>query len=282
MPFSAARNLLRLSRADQKFVGSTDLYRVLEAAVANLDVVVWDFDGVLNRNIVDGRFNWADNFEADIGRPFEPLQRTIFDGPIKDVIVGRVDLLELIKRWADDVGYEGPAQGVLDYWFDKDDLVDPESLKLLEATEQAGLRNVIATNNEARRANYIEDQMGFGKRIERLFASGRLGVAKPDPKFFEIVSETLAVAPSKLFLIDDSQSNVAAAKALGWKAFHFRPGCYETLAAKLNIDPALRTLETGLIGGAEKREIGIVDYDPTWLETFNEHRPGPDACRSTR
>jgi len=25
-------------------------------------------------------------------------------------------------------------------------------------------------------------------------------------------------------------------------------------------------LETGLIGGVEKREIRIVDYDPTWPE----------------
>lgn len=202
--------------------------------MAKIDIVVWDFDGVLNRNIVEGRFIWADNFESDIGKSFDLFQSRIFDGPIKDVIVGRLDLLELIKECSDEVGYEGSAQGVLDYWFDKDDLIDPESLKLLEAAEQAGLRNVIATNNEARRASYIEEQMGLGRRVERLFASGRLGVAKPDPKFFEIVSNTLAVAPSKLFLIDDSQANVAAAKGLGWQAFHFEPGCHDALAVALD------------------------------------------------
>ena len=30
-------------------------------------------------------------------------------------------------------------------------------------------------------------------------------------------------------------------------------------------------LETGLIGGAEKREIKIVDYDPDWPKQFETH-----------
>lgn len=32
------------------------------------------------------------------------------------------------------------------------------------------------------------------------------------------------------------------------------------------------SLQTGLIGGIEKREIIIVDYDPTWPAKFERHR----------
>jgi GrpB-like predicted nucleotidyltransferase (UPF0157 family) len=32
------------------------------------------------------------------------------------------------------------------------------------------------------------------------------------------------------------------------------------------------SMETGLIGGVEKREIRIVDYDPTWPAKFEMHR----------
>lgn len=32
------------------------------------------------------------------------------------------------------------------------------------------------------------------------------------------------------------------------------------------------SLETGLIGGAEKREIRVVDYDPTWSQYFKAHQ----------
>ena len=205
----------------------------MEAPVADFDIVVWDFDGVLNRNIIDGRFVWSDAFEAEIGKPFDRFQTMIFDGPFKEVIVGRLDLLDLIRRWSNDAGYMGAPEEILDYWFRNDDLVDPKSLELLEAAERVGLRNVIATNNEARRAHYIEHKMGFDARVERLFASGRLGVAKPDPAFVEIVSERLEVAPERLLLVDDSAVNVAAAEALGWQAYHFQPGCYDILASIL-------------------------------------------------
>ncbi len=203
--------------------------------MVGIDVVVWDFDGVLNRNIIDGRFVWADNFETDLGQPFDAFQKAIFDGPFKEVIVGRIDLLDLIRKWADDIGFVGSSEDILTYWFAKDDLVDPMSLTLLQAAKQAGFRNVIATNNEARRAQYIESDMGFAARVESLFASGRLGVAKPDPAFFETVSGTLGVNPGKLFLVDDHQPNIIAARSLGWQAFHFEPGCHEDLAAVLDL-----------------------------------------------
>jgi len=32
-----------------------------------------------------------------------------------------------------------------------------------------------------------------------------------------------------------------------------------------------KLLETGLIGGVEKREVKIVDYDPDWLNKFEKH-----------
>ena len=32
------------------------------------------------------------------------------------------------------------------------------------------------------------------------------------------------------------------------------------------------SLETGLIGGIEKREIKVVDYDPVWVQRFEMHR----------
>ncbi len=203
--------------------------------MTDLDVVVWDFDGVLNKNFVDGRFIWADSFERDIGLPFEPLQKKIFGGPIKEVMTGRLDLLDLIQQWADDVGYQGSAEALLDYWFAKDNLVDPDTLRILEEAKYAGLRQVIATNNEARRSRYIEQQMGFAARINHLFSSGRLGFAKPDPAFFETISTTLNVRPERLLLVDDHQPNITAARSLGWRVFHFQPACYDSLTTALGL-----------------------------------------------
>ena len=65
-----------------------------------------------------------------------------------------------------------------------------------------------------RDVKYITDDMGYGPRIEHMFASGPMGVAKPDRIFFETSSETLQLAPESILLIDDSAKNTQAAQAL--------------------------------------------------------------------
>ena len=75
----------------------------------DVDYVVWDFDGVVNRNIVDGRFIWSDNFEADLGIPLQPFTNFIFSGKFTDVICGRKDLLEHIGDWIAHSGFGGSA-----------------------------------------------------------------------------------------------------------------------------------------------------------------------------
>ncbi|MEL6242022.1 MAG: HAD family hydrolase [Pseudomonadota bacterium] len=54
----------------------------------------------------------------------------------------------------------------------------------MQHLNRSNARHVIGTNNERRRAAYIEDQMSFGSLVEQVFASGRIGHAKPDPEFF--------------------------------------------------------------------------------------------------
>jgi putative hydrolase of the HAD superfamily len=189
--------------------------------MAELKVIAWDFDGVLNRNIVDGRFLWADTFEADLGQSLASFQQHVFGGDFDDVITGRVDLRDRVASWTDSVGFAAGPDAVLDYWFAKDSLPDPAMLGLMRTAAQHGLRQVIATNNEARRARYIEHEMGYGARVERIFASGRIGVRKPDLAYFRHISDYLQVDPACILLIDDVEENVHQAAASGWKSFLF-------------------------------------------------------------
>ena len=48
----------------------------------NIKAIAWDFDGVLNRNIVDGRFVWADTLEDDLGISVAALQKGIFNSTL--------------------------------------------------------------------------------------------------------------------------------------------------------------------------------------------------------
>lgn len=198
-------------------------------------IIAWDFDGVLNRGIVDGRFIWFDSFDTDIGQSSEVFQKHVFAENIKAILTGEEDLKDRVSDWAAAVGYTGGADTVLAYWLAKDAHPDPEMLELMQQLSQRGVRHVIATNNEARRAHYIEHDMGFGQRVEHIFTSGRMGLAKPDPAYFEYVTNTLNVEPADILLVDDSATNIVTAQELGWQAFHFTDQTRNDLKAHLEL-----------------------------------------------
>ncbi len=180
-------------------------------------VVVWDFDGVLNTNIVDGRFVWADQLAEDWGVDRHDLAAHVFaPDNIGRIMRGQLDLRDAVLAWRDAAGHDFGPDAFLRYWFDKDAHPDAETISQLD---RAGLRHVIGTNNERRRAAYIETEMGLGARVEQLFASGRMGCAKPDAAYFAPIE---AWSGAKLHaLIDDTARNIAAAAARGWRVFHF-------------------------------------------------------------
>ncbi|POF28812.1 HAD family hydrolase [Roseibium marinum] len=202
---------------------------------SDIKAIAWDFDGVLNRNIVNGRFVWADNLEADLGIPVEAFQKGIFDAQFAHVISGKRDLKTHVQDWLDQSGHAIDASMLLDYWFAKDDLKDPYTLGLLGQLAERNIAQVIATNNETRRTAYIEEQAGFGKQVSHIFSSGRIGHAKPDAAFFRHVAGTIGFAPHEILLIDDSATNIKSAGALGWKGYHFTEDNRAELASFLGL-----------------------------------------------
>jgi putative hydrolase of the HAD superfamily len=90
-----------------------------------------------------------------------------------------------------------------------------------------------ARQDEKTNDRYQSHRLGFGARVERIFASGPMGVAKPDIRYFEAVSATLNVSPGEIFFIDDLAENIFAAKALGWQTLHFTEKTRDTLEVLL-------------------------------------------------
>ena len=58
-------------------------------------------------------------------------------------------------------------------------------------------------------------------------------MAKPDPAFFDRIATLLALPPETLLLVDDTEKNVTAARALGWQGFHFTDATRGDLATSL-------------------------------------------------
>ena len=184
-------------------------------------IIAWDFDGVLNRNQSGGRYVWEDAFEAAVGQPASAFGKFVFGVGPGDVITGKIDILDRLQEWVRAADCNLDAQQILNLWLGMDANPDAEMLGLVDTLRGAGARQFIATNNEARRAAYIENQMGMGAVMERIFASGPMGIAKPDPGYFAHIAEVLDVPASEILFVDDLAANVQAAIDAGWQGFHF-------------------------------------------------------------
>jgi HAD superfamily hydrolase (TIGR01509 family) len=52
--------------------------------------------------------------------------------------------------------------------------------------------------------------------------SAHVGIVKPDPAIFEHTLQGVGVRPSESLFVDDRESNISAARALGIQAIQFR------------------------------------------------------------
>ena len=88
---------------------------------------------------------------------------------------------------------------------------------------QAGVCCALATNQNAHRARYMSDELGYARAFDHAFYSCDIGFTKPDPRFFQAVLDVLPYPPDHVLFIDDRQENVAAARDAGIRATLFQP-----------------------------------------------------------
>jgi 2-haloacid dehalogenase len=99
-----------------------------------------------------------------------------------------------------------------------------ENVALLRRLRAAG-RPVHALSNFAtEKFELARNRHSFLDEFDVCVVSGRAGVAKPDPRIFEILFERVGRRPRELLFIDDSIANVRASEAAGMAAIHYRPG----------------------------------------------------------
>lgn len=192
-------------------------------------IIAWDFDGVLNRNVEDGVFKWSRHFERDLGLSHNSFVEYLFLGRFQQAMVGKANLHEMVSEWLTQHDTHHTATDILDYWFKTDDIPDHDTLAIVETMRQRGHGHIMATNNEAIRTDYIENDMGFGDIMDHIFAAGRMGVMKPDLAYFRHIEDALNTPADRFLFVDDMAENIDAARSAGWHAFHFTNGAHQAL-----------------------------------------------------
>jgi HAD superfamily hydrolase (TIGR01509 family) len=117
------------------------------------------------------------------------------------------------------------VEAALQCWFEEDFVVDP--MVLAAATQWSGLGVPLAlvSNQEPRRARYLEQRLTpllppFGTAF-----SGDIGAVKGERGFYSRAERHLGLEPgAPVVFLDDTPANVEVASAHGWTGIHFTPG----------------------------------------------------------
>ncbi|MEW9549563.1 HAD family hydrolase [Nonomuraea sp. NPDC050783] len=192
--------------------------------------VLCDLDGVLRQ--------FDHTVQAEIEARYGlPLRRTAFD----PALIGPPTVgLATEAEWAESIvaalGGGAAARQAVAEFMEVPFFVD-EEVRALLAKAQERVPVILVTNAMDTVEEHL-DRLGLRYFADDLVSSYRVGVAKPDPRIYEIAAERAGVPPRRCLFVDDRPPNVAAAQALGMTGVHFRTAA--DLAAAL--EPLARSL----------------------------------------
>ena len=179
------------------------------------DVIVFDLYGVIARTQSPEAVRRIEELAGDPGPAFWDAYwscRPAYDA-------GQ----ESAAYWAAVAGLLGTAfpdvpalvEADLDSWTDVDDTMVALVHELADEGRTLGLLSNIISDLvprfEARHGAWLS-------RFDALTYSCRIGVAKPDPRAYEICAADLGVEPSDVIFFDDTERNVLGARDTGMRA----------------------------------------------------------------
>ena len=94
--------------------------------------------------------------------------------------------------------------------------IRPEVFAMIDAINAAGLVNAGVTNNFA-----PMEPSEWHDKFAVIIESSRVGVRKPDPRFYAMACERLDVAPAECVFLDDLGVNLKPARAMGMTTIKF-------------------------------------------------------------
>lgn len=112
-----------------------------------------------------------------------------------------------------------PAQVHSDVWCRL--AVDDASMQIVRTAREIGLGVHLGTNQGEDRAAYMRDELRYDEHFDTCFYSCEVGFAKPDPRFFVRIAQSLAADPHTILFIDDRADNVDSARSAGLAGIHW-------------------------------------------------------------
>ena len=96
------------------------------------------------------------------------------------------------------------------------------TVELLRALKKKGYPLYGLSNWSAETFSIVRHEFDFLNLLDDIIISGDVKLIKPEPEIFEVCLRRIGEPASQCLFIDDSETNVAAAKKIGFDAVHFK------------------------------------------------------------
>jgi len=179
--------------------------------------ILFDVDGVLIKpsSITQVFSQLTDYPEAKIANTIS--------NQIQQSLLGKVDLIEVIKPHLDKWHWQQSASTLIDAWLQSIDQPQTNLLDYISKLTQDNFTCYVVSNKEKYRATYLLEHNKFNQLFNHNFFSYEMHCVKPEIKFWQYVWDSLQYLDdledkSTVVLIDDEPVNINSAKSFGFTA----------------------------------------------------------------
>jgi putative hydrolase of the HAD superfamily len=184
--------------------------------------VLWDFGGV----ILTSPFEAFNRYESERGLPVDFIRTVNTTDPHTNAwaLLERSEVSpelfdELFATESAALGHRVPGGDVLALLSGD---VRPEMVAMLDSVIAAGYRTACLTNNivggdgrDNDGSARATDIAAIMDRFDAVIESSKVGVRKPEPRFYELACELIDVSPNECVFLDDLGINLKPAAAMG-------------------------------------------------------------------
>ena len=175
-----------------------------------ISLYIFDMGGVVSQNAKTAP-EIAEYLEFD-GAKMSDVLRKDFTA----LTTGTISSEEFIRRFSAKIDRE-IEEDLLTRYFDPQ--LDPEVVAIIEGLKK--LSRVVAGTNTIAPHYDAHQNKGDYDVFDTVYASHRIGLAKPDPAFYSHILDQERCSPGRAVFIDDVRPNVEAAESLGIHALLF-------------------------------------------------------------
>jgi epoxide hydrolase-like predicted phosphatase len=180
--------------------------------------VLWDLGGVILRTMDWGpRSRW----EERLGLPHMQLTRLVFESDAsRRATLGQATDDDVWESVAGALHLDPATRDQLRREYFAHDRIDTALMEFIRGLRRH-VRVGMITNAWPGIRRYLETEFQIADAFDPLIVSAEVGVAKPDPRIYQLALVRLGVEASATVFVDDFEANVAGARWVGMQAVQF-------------------------------------------------------------